>query len=48
MEHVKLLGKGKKGHKLEAASFHLTDRVCVCLARGMVPPITQTDLERQR
>lgn len=29
MEHGKLLGKGKKGHKLEAASFHLTDRVCV-------------------
>lgn len=34
MEHGKLLGKGKKGHKLEAASFHLTDRACVCVWPG--------------
>ena len=34
MEHGKLLGKGKKGHRLEAASFHLTVRgVCVCFGQ---------------
>lgn len=49
MEHGKLLRKGKKGHRLEAVSFCLTDRACVCvLARRVLLPSTQTDLERQR
>lgn len=30
MEQGELLGKGKKGHRLEATSFHLTGRACVC------------------
>jgi len=49
MEHGKLFRKGKKGHRLEAASFHLTDRACVCVSvRRMLLPSTQTDLERER
>lgn len=46
MEHAKLLGKGKEGHRLEAASFHSTDRACLCVLAGRVLlPSTQTDLE---
>lgn len=31
MEQGELLGKGKKGHRLEATSFHLTDMTCGCV-----------------
>lgn len=49
MEHGKLLGKGKEGHRLEADSFHLTDRPRLCvLARRVLLPSTQRDLERHR
>lgn len=34
VEHGKLLGKGKRGHRLEAASFHLSDRACVCFGQN--------------
>lgn len=49
MEQRALLGKGKKGHRLETTSFHLTGRACVCvLDRSMVLLVTQSDLERDK
>lgn len=37
VEHGKLLGKGKKWHRLKAASFHFSDRACVCFDQNSSP-----------